>query len=94
MTISIRISVNGNYKCPVYAKQGDQEFNQVVSGRDHEGPKEVHIPFRHGPDVLTLHIGPEEPDNGDTELPRGHHAALGMATQDDSGGGGHEKPPE
>lgn len=29
----------------------------------------------------------------DAALPRGHHTALGMTAQDDSGGGGHSDPP-
>lgn len=67
MTISVKISVNGNYKCPVSYKQGDREETQIVSGRGHDGPKEIYIPFYHGPDVMTLSVGPEEPDNGEAE---------------------------
>lgn len=67
MTISVRISVNGNYKCPVSYKQGDREVSQVVSGFGRDTPNELHIPFYHGPDVLTLSVGPEEPDNGEGE---------------------------
>lgn len=89
MTISVRISVNGNYKCPVSYKQGDRDVSTVVSGRGHDGPNELYIPFSHGPDVLTLSVGPEEPDNSDVELPRGHHAALGMVEQDS----GDNSPP-
>lgn len=81
MTISIKISVKGNYKCPVYYKQGTQEFSQVVSGHGHDGPKEVYIPFAHGPDVMSLHIGPEEPGNG---------AVMAL---DDSGGTPPPPPP-
>ena len=65
MTISVQISVNGNYKCPVSYKQGDREESQVVSGRGNDGPKMVYIPFHHGSDVMTLSVGPEEPDNGE-----------------------------
>jgi len=82
MTISVTISVNGNYKCPVSYKQGDSEESQVVSGRGHEGPKVLHIPFNHGPGVLTLSVGPEEQDNGDTEA----------SAQSDSGGTGNGPP--
>ena len=64
MTISVQVSVNGNYKCPVTYKQGDREMTEVVSGRDNEGPKVLYIPFYHGPDLLTLSIGPEEQDDG------------------------------
>lgn len=66
MTISIKISVNGNYKCPVTYKQGDREQTQVVSGRGSDTPVELHIPFYHSADVMTLSIGPEEQDNGES----------------------------
>jgi hypothetical protein len=65
MTVSVKVSVNGNYKLPINYKQGDNEVSETISGRGHEGPKEMHIPFRHGADVMTLVIGPEEVDNGD-----------------------------
>ena len=65
MTISVQVSVNGNYKCPVSYKQGDREESQVISGRDSDGPKVLHIPFYHGPDAMTVSVGPEEQDNGD-----------------------------
>lgn len=65
MTVSVQVSVNGNYKLPVTYKQGDRDVTEVVSGRGNDGPKVLHIPFYHGPDVLTLTVGPEEPDNGD-----------------------------
>lgn len=71
MTISVSISVNGNYKCPISYKQGDREVSQVVSGRGLQGPNVVHIPFYHGPDVMTLQVGPEEQDNGETETASG-----------------------
>ncbi|SFG08347.1 hypothetical protein SAMN05518801_10730 [Novosphingobium sp. CF614] len=64
MTISVRISVNGNYKCPISYKQGDREENHVVSGYGRDTPNELYIHFFHGPDVMTLSVGPEEPDNG------------------------------
>ena len=67
MTISVKVSVNGNYKCPVSYKQGDREESHVVSGHGLDKPNEFYIPFSHGPDVLTLSIGPEEPDNGEVE---------------------------
>lgn len=65
MTINVSVSVNGNYKCPVTYKQGDREVTQVVSGRDFHGPHVLHIPFYHGPEIMTLSIGPEEQDNGE-----------------------------
>lgn len=64
MTVQVKVSVNGNYKLPVKYKQGERETLMVISGRDHEGPNEQTIPFSHGPDVLSLELGPEEPDNG------------------------------
>lgn len=66
MTISLRLSVNGNYKCPISYKQGNREVSTIISGRGHSGPNEYHIAFSHGPDVMTLKVGPKEPDNGGT----------------------------
>jgi hypothetical protein len=65
MTINVKVSVNGNYKCPVTCKQGDREETQIISGRGHDGPKEISFPFYHGPDVMTLSVGPEEEDKGE-----------------------------
>lgn len=65
MTISVKISVNGNYKCPVSYKQGDRAESHVVSGHGRDTPNELSIPFYHGPDAMTLSVGPEEPDNGE-----------------------------
>lgn len=67
MTISIKVSVNGNYKCPISFKQGSREENHVVSGHGLDKPHELYIPFYHGADLMTLSIGPEESDNGETE---------------------------
>lgn len=67
MTISVSISVNGNYKCPVSYKQGDREVTQVVSGFGRDTPNVVYIPFYHGADAMTLSVGPEEQDNGEQE---------------------------
>lgn len=67
MTINVTVSVNGNYKCPVSYKQGDREENHVISGRGRDTPNELHIPFYHGADAMTLNVGPEEPDNGEAE---------------------------
>lgn len=59
MTTKVSVSVNGNYKIPV--KQG--EVVTWVSGRGHEGPKEVDFwPHDHGDGTVFI-IGPEEPDN-------------------------------
>lgn len=63
MTISVQVSVNGNYKCPVTFKQGDREQTQVISGRDRQGPYVLGIPFYHGTEPMTVTIGPEEQDN-------------------------------
>ena len=65
MTVSVSVSVNGNYKLPVSYKQGDREVSEVISGRGSEGPKVVHIPFYHGPEVMTVTVGPEEQDLGE-----------------------------
>lgn len=65
MTISVKVSVNGNFKCPVVFRQGDREENRLVSGYGRDTPNEISIPFQHGPDAMTLEIGPEEPDNGE-----------------------------
>lgn len=88
MTISIQISVNGNYKVPVTAKQGDGEATTtVVSGRGHSGPNIHLVHFSHGPDALTLTIGPESPDHG--EVAHDYRAE----TMDDSGGTPPPPPP-
>jgi hypothetical protein len=67
MTISIQVSVNGNYKVPVTVQYGDNEpVTEVISGRGHSGPNVKHIPFYHGlsPDnVVHVTVGPEEQDN-------------------------------
>jgi len=81
MTINVSISVNGNYKCPVNYKQGDRDVSLIISGHGLDHPNVVHIPFYHGPDVMTLEIGPESEDNGE------------VSPMDDSGGGGHDTPP-
>jgi hypothetical protein len=67
VTITVKVSVNGNYKAPVSFKQGDREEHHVVSGFGRDTPNELYIPFHHGPDVMTLCVGPEEPDNGEAE---------------------------
>lgn len=67
MTISVTISVNGNYKCPVSYKQGDREESEVISGRGSAVPVVKYIPFYHGAEVMTLSVGPEVPDNGEAE---------------------------
>jgi hypothetical protein len=65
MTVSVQVSVNGDYKVPVTYKQGDRENTTVVSGRGHVGPNVHYINFYHGPDAMTLSIGPEERDTGE-----------------------------
>lgn len=67
MTISIQVSVNGNYKVPVTVKRGAEESTtEVISGRGHEGPKVMHIPYYHGnaDGDLVVTVGKEEQDNG------------------------------
>ena len=66
MTISIQVSVNGNYKVPVTVKRGAAEpTTEVVSGRGHEGPKILYIPYYHGSDGdVVVTVGKEEQDNG------------------------------
>lgn len=70
MTISITVSVNGNYKVPVTTKYGNNEpTTEVITGRGHSGPFVKHIPYYHGSNpgnVVTVTVGPEEQDNGDT----------------------------
>lgn len=65
MTISIKVSCNGNYKYPVSYEQEGQETSFVLSGRDKQGPDTRSIPFRHGVDAMTLKVGPEEQDTGE-----------------------------
>lgn len=73
MTVSVQVSVNGNYKLPITIKQGVREESLVISGRGHDGPNVQHIRFSHGPDVMTLTVGPEEQDLG--EAPASEPAA-------------------
>lgn len=65
MTVMVKVSVNGNYKLPVSVKQGDREEGFTLSGRGKDGPDERVISFQHGPDAMTLSIGPEEYDAGE-----------------------------
>ncbi|MFN3522293.1 MAG: hypothetical protein ACK4YQ_08580 [Phenylobacterium sp.] len=67
MTVSVRVSVNGPYKLPVSYRQGDREESFVLSGLGKAGPDERHIAFTHGPDAMTLQIGPEEYDHGEAD---------------------------
>ena len=66
MTISIQVSVNGDYKVPVITRYGENEPTaEVISGRGHEGPFVKHIPYYHGSNpsnIVTVTVGPEEPD--------------------------------
>ena len=68
MTISIKVSVNGNYKVPVTTKYGDNApTTEVISGRGSNGPFVKDIPYYHGSNpsnVVTVSVGPEEADNG------------------------------
>ncbi len=74
MTISVMVSCNGNYKCPVSYKQGDREEAFVLSGRDKDGPDVRYISFYHGEDAMTLSVGPEEQDNAQAD-----HGGAGSA---------------
>lgn len=69
MTISIQVSVNGNYKVPVTTQHGGNEpVTEVISGRGCDGPKVKHIPYYHGSNqdnIVTVTVGPEEYDHGD-----------------------------
>lgn len=68
MTISIQVSVNGNYKVPVTTKYGDKEpTTEVISGRGHSGPFVKHISYYHGnnsDNIVVVSVGPEEQDDG------------------------------
>lgn len=65
MTISIQVSVNGNYKVPVTVQHGEQEpVTEVISGKGLSGPNVKHISCYHGPDkIVKVTVGPEEQDN-------------------------------
>ena len=64
MTISIKVSVNGNYKVPVSVKYGDDEApTEVISGRGLTAPFVKDIQYQHGK-IVTVSVGPEEEDNG------------------------------
>lgn len=67
MTISISVSVNGNYRVPIRVQYEDgRESNEVISGRGHDGPFVRHVPHYHGASkVTTVSVGPEQPDDGD-----------------------------
>jgi hypothetical protein len=66
MTISIRVSVNGNYKVPVTTKYGENDpSTEVISGNGHDGPSVKEIPYYHGSNpsnIVTVTVGPEEYD--------------------------------
>jgi hypothetical protein len=68
MTISIKVSVNGNYKVPVTTKYGDNEATtEVISGRGLDQPFVRDIPYYNGgspSNIVVVSVGPEEADNG------------------------------
>lgn len=68
MTISINVSVNGNYKIPVTTQYGDEEpVTEVISGFGHNGPFVKNISYYHGNNpnnIVKVIIGPEEMDMG------------------------------
>lgn len=64
MTISIKVSVNGNYKVPVTIKYDDKEpTTEVISGRGLTAPFVKDIPAYHGK-ITVVTVGPEEADIG------------------------------
>lgn len=68
MTISISVSVNGNYKVPVTTQYGDAEpATEVITGRGSNGPfvKHIHYHGSNPSNVVTVKVGPEEVDNGE-----------------------------
>lgn len=67
MTISISVSVNGNYKAPVKVTREDGSVeNHVVSGFGMDRPNVLSINHYHGAsNVTTIAVGPESQDNGD-----------------------------
>jgi len=66
MTISIQVSVNGNYKAPVKVTREDgSEENHVVSGFGLDRPNVLSINHYHGSsNITTVTVGPEEQDDG------------------------------
>ena len=69
MTISIQVSVNGNYEAPVKVQYQDgTETSEIVSGKGHEGPNVKYIPFYHGSteSVVTVTVGPERYNGNDS----------------------------
>ncbi len=72
MTVSIKVSVNGNYKLPVTVQRpGAEDETFTVSGRraagdEGSGPVVRDISYYHGANAgLTVILGQEEPDNGE-----------------------------
>lgn len=66
MTVNVTISVNGNYKLPYTYKQGTHSEAGTISGRGLDRPNVMTIPFAHGADAMTLTVGPESQDNGES----------------------------
>ncbi len=66
MTISIQVSVNGDYKVPVTTQYGESEpTTEVISGKGHGAPFVKCIPYYHGSNpsnIVTVTVGPEEQD--------------------------------
>lgn len=63
MTISIRVSVNGNYEVPVTVTDQDgNEVTETISGKGHEGPFVKDIPYYHGSNNkgVTVFVGEEK----------------------------------
>ena len=69
MTISISVSVNGNYKVPVKVQHGEETPEiKTISGRGADGPVTMFIPHYHGETSVTkIEVGPEVEDHGEAE---------------------------
>jgi hypothetical protein len=69
MTISIQVSINGNYKVPVTVQYGDEpSTTEIITGRGHEGPFVKNINYYHGSStIVSISVGPESYD--DPSLP-------------------------
>ena len=62
MTISVKVSCNGRYRCPVVYQHGDDEpVDILLDGSTTEPqPHEVNIPYYHQGKILNITVGPEE----------------------------------
>jgi hypothetical protein len=70
MTISVKVSCNGKYKCPVSYEQGTGETVELLldGSKTAPQPDETNIPYYHGSDnILSIQIGPEEKVDEETD---------------------------